>query len=144
MPALRFGTGVLLAGLVVLVGCSRGPQLAEVEGTVKVKGRPVDGIMVEFWPEGSGPRSRGETDKEGRYKLMADDGKRAGAVIGSHKVVLRDVGILGDKFLGRAGETVDMAKGKKPRIGEQYGDPHKTPVTKSVSSGKNVIDVEIP
>jgi hypothetical protein len=139
----RFAPLAFLVGLVTLAGCGGGPNLAEVEGTVTVGGKPVSGIRVEFWPEGSGPRSLGTTDGQGKYTLTSDDGKRKGASVGSHKVVLRDVGILGDKFLGRAGEDVDMTKGKKPRISNQYGEATKTTLTKEVTAGKkNVIDIE--
>lgn len=123
-------------------GCSGGPAIAEVEGTVKLAGKGLDKIQVEFWPEREGPRSMGTTDAQGRYVLTVD-GTRKGAVVGSHKVVLKDVGVLGDKFLGRAGEDVDMAKGKKARVGGDYEDPAKTKVTKTVSAGKNTIDIDI-
>ncbi|MCI0457859.1 MAG: hypothetical protein L0Z62_12905, partial [Gemmataceae bacterium] len=94
LPCRRCAPVVLLVGLLALVGCTKGPQLAPVEGTVKLKGKALDRIQVEFWPEGNGPRSIGETDSQGRYTLMTDDGKRQGAVVGPHKVVLRDAGVL--------------------------------------------------
>lgn len=139
----RFVPFILLAGLIVASGCSGKPKLVEVEGTVKVNGQPVEGIQVEFWPTASGPRSFGVTDAQGRFTLTTDDGKEKGASVGMHKVVLRDVGIMGDKFLGRAGEDVDMTKGKKPRIANVYSDPHTTTVEKEVKSGKNQIDIEL-
>lgn len=131
------------AGLLTLAGCSGGPEMVEVEGTVKKDGQPLDKIQVEFWPEGDGPRSIAVTDAAGKFVLKSDDGRRDGAVVGSHRVVLRDVGIWGGK-VGRETEGVDLSKGKKPRVGPQYGDAAKTPVKKTVSSGeKNVIDIEV-
>jgi len=144
MPSFcRIASVVLTAGLLMLVGCSRGPQLAEVAGTVKLKGKPLDKIHVEFWPEGDGPRSIGETDAQGRFTLTTDNGKKKGAVVGSHKIVLRDVGVLGEKFLGRAAEGVDMSKGRKPRITDRYSDPHKTPLKKEVTAENNVIELDL-
>jgi hypothetical protein len=122
-------------------GCG-GPNLAEVEGTVKLNGKPLEKIQVEFWPEASGPRSMGTTDAQGKFVLMTDDGKRTGAVVGWHKVVLKDVGVLGDQFLGRKGEAVDMTKGKKAAV-TSYGDPQKTTVRKEVTAGKSVIDIDL-
>jgi len=142
MMIRRMVNCAFVAGLITLIGCEGGPKLAEVEGTVKLKGNTLDKIQVEFWPIGSGPRSFGVTDAKGRFTLTSD-GKRNGAVVGAHKVVLRDVGILGDKFLGRAGETVDMAKGKKSRISEDLSDPQKTPFTREVATGKNTIELEL-
>ena len=143
MSKRRFPLVAFTVGLCFLIGCGGGPNLAEVEGTLKRNGKPLDKIQVEFWPVKSGPRSMGTTDAQGRFTLMTDDGKRKGAVVGSHKIVLKDVGVLGDKFLGRAGEDVDMTKGKKPQVSDAYGDPQKTPVTKEVTSPKCVIDIEL-
>ena len=143
MLRLRIATAAPLVALLALAGCGGSRKLAEVQGTVKdKKGMPLDKIMVEFWPEGQGQRSSAVTDKDGKYTLMTDDGKHKGAVVGRHRVVLRDSGILGDKFLGRGGEDVDMAKGKKPRIAAKFGDSKSTTIIKDVASGSNTIDLE--
>ena len=140
----RIAPCALAAGLLALAGCGEGgPEMSAVEGTLKVKGKPLERIQVEFWPEVDGPRSIGVTDAQGHFTLATDDGKRQGAVVGPHKVVLRDVGILGDKFLGRAGENVDMSKGKKPRVPAAYRDPHRTPLKKEVTPGNCVIELEL-
>jgi hypothetical protein len=143
MTDYRGGLAVLFVGIVTLTGCSDGPKMVEVEGTVTVKGKPVDKIQVEFWPEGNGPRSIGVTDEQGRFSLSSDDGKRKGAAVGSHRIVLRDIGILGDEFLGRAAEDIDLTKGKKPRISTEYDEPQKTPLKKEVSGEKTTIDLEV-
>ena len=141
MSSFRFFA--LAAGVLALMGCSRGPNLAEVEGTIKLKGKPIDKIHVEFWPEGNGPRSIGLTDAEGKYSLTTDDGKRKGALVGHHKIVLRDTSVLGEKFLGRKGEGVDMSQGRKARISAQYNDALKTPLKKEVTAGKTQIDLDV-
>src|SRR5262249_19197121 len=97
----------------------------------------------EFWPEGNGPRSIGMTDGQGRYTLTTDDGKRKGALVGPHKVVLRDTSLMGEKFLGRAGDGAEMPKGKRPGNANHCADPHKTPLKKEVPAGKSVIDREV-
>jgi len=135
----------LFIGLTALAGCGGDKiKMAAVEGTVKLDGKPLDKIMVEFWPQSDGPRSFAETDSSGHFKLMTDDGKREGASVGSHKVILKDAGVLGDKFMGRAGENVDMSNGKKPRISGTYASPETTSITKSVEAGKkNEFDIEV-
>ena len=135
----------LFIRLVALAGCGGDKHsMAAVEGTVKLDGKPLDKIMVEFWPQSDGPRSFAETDSAGHFKLMTDDGKREGASVGSHKVILKDAGALGDKFLGRAGEDVDMSKGQKVRISGKYSSPETTSITKSVEAGKkNQFDLEV-
>lgn len=139
-----FTWAVLAACLLALSGCSRGPRMAYVEGTVTKDGQPLDQIQIEFWPENDGPRSVAVTDAAGKYVLKSDDGKRDGAVVGTHRVVLRDAGIWGG-VIGREAEGVDLSKGKKPRVGPQYADAAKTPLKKDVVAGdKNVINIELP
>ncbi len=144
MPMFRFAPFLVAAGLLVLAGCGGGPKLAEVEGTIKLKGKALDRIQVEFWPVGNGPKSFGETDAQGRFTLTTIDGKRKGAVVGPHRVVLRDSAMYGDQFLGRKGEDLDLSKGKKPRLGNVYGDPQQSPLkTVEVKEGKNDIELEV-
>src|SRR5690348_11061114 len=79
------------------VGCSSGPKLAEVNGTVRLNGKPLADIMVEFNPDAAtGARSTGATDENGRYTLICDD-QRPGAIVGPHRVVLHDLAVYGGK-----------------------------------------------
>jgi hypothetical protein len=138
---------VLAAALAGLAGCGGGPQFAEVEGKVTPNGKPLDKIRVEFNPTGSGPRSVALTDAAGKFVLKADDGSRDGAVVGSHKVVLRDMGAFPDQLPKRAELEQDFAKGKKLqiRIKKEYADAATTPLTKSVAAGqKNTVDIDLP
>jgi hypothetical protein len=131
-------------GLAAIAGCGRGISMAEVEGVVTLNGKPVEKIQVEFWPSKEGPRSIGVTDSEGRYKLKTDDGTQPGAAVGKHSVVLHDVGIFGDKFLGRGAEDVDISNGQKPRISSEYCDAARTTLQKEVVAGqKNQIDLQV-
>ena len=126
-------------------GCGGGGvKIVPVEGTVKLDGKPLDRIMVEFWPESEGPRSFGETDSEGHFVLTTDDGKREGAAVGSHKGLVKDVSVLGDKFLGRAGENVNITEGRKPRISNKFATIETTTVTMKVEpSGENKFDIQV-
>jgi hypothetical protein len=128
--------GILAAGL---AGCTRGPEFAEVEGTVTQGGKPLEKVQVEFYPDGIGPRSMAITDAAGKFVLKSD-----GAVVGGHKVVLRDVSIYPDRPLTREELNQDFGKGKKIRIPATYGDTARTPLTKTVTGGqKNTIDIEV-
>ena len=130
--------------VVGLLGCGGGTPMSEVEGVVRLNGKPLDKIQVEFWPTSSGPRSFGTSDQDGKFKLTTDDGKHDGASIGNHKVVLHDIGIMGDKFLGREGETVDMTQGRKSRVAAKYATPETTPISQEVVSGKkNEVKIEV-
>jgi hypothetical protein len=133
-------------GLLILVsGCGGGPPFAEVEGTVTKGGTPLGNVRVEFWPEGDGPKSTGVTDAQGRYALKSEDGRRTGASVGSHRIVLRDLNLYTDKFLGRKAENMPPQNpGAKERFSKLYADASRTTLKKDVASGqKNVIDLEV-
>lgn len=138
----RIDRGVLLIATLLFTGCGDGQQFGDVEGQLLVDGKPVDKIHVQFVPKGNGPQSIGITDSAGKFTLTTIDGKRKGAIVGTSKVVLRDVGIMGDKFLGREAENMDMTEGRKPRVSEEYADAIKTPLEKQVTAGKCVIELE--
>jgi len=144
MSCLRSALVALVTSTVVVLGCGpSGPNLVEVEGTIKLAGKTIDNISVEFWPESNGPRSIGVTDAQGKFTLTTDDGTKKGAVVGMHKIVLRDASVLGNKFLGRAGENVDMTEGRKSRISEVYLDPHKSPLKAEVTADKKPIELDV-
>ncbi len=126
-----------------LLGCGGDKfQMAPVTGTVMLAGKPLEKVMVEFWPESEGPRSIAVTDEAGHFELMTDDGKRTGAVVGTHKVILKDVSILNDQIRGRAAADVDLAEGRKPRISTKYATVQSTMLTQAIVAGENVIKLE--
>ncbi len=129
-----------------MLGCGGGGvTIVPTEGTVTLDGKPLERIMVEFWPEAEGPRSFATTDDQGHFVLTTDDGKRNGAALGPHKVVLKDLSTMNDKFLGRAAENeTSSSNGKKPRISGKYSLPSTTTMTKVVEKGKdNVFAIEV-
>jgi hypothetical protein len=135
-----------LGAAFAIAGCSGGPKFEEVTGTVKAGNKPLDNVQVEFWPEVSGPRSIGVTDKQGHFTLHSDDGKHPGAVVGSHKVVLVDLAIYEGVPLNmsRQVEKMDM---KSTRIREQYATPAGTQLKREVVGNRTndiVLDVNAP
>src|SRR5262249_47532182 len=134
---------VLCVLMLATVGCSRGPRLAEVEDIVKQNGKPLADVQVEFWPEGSGPRSLGVTGTDGRYVLTTDDGKQAGAVVGTHRVVLYDLSVYANLPINNA-RAMENVRLKPVRFAVRYTNPQQTPLKKSVEAGsKNDIELEV-
>jgi hypothetical protein len=140
----------LLLAFLVIAGCSRGPkyELAEVKGVVKYHGRPVPNVQVEFLPEPKdqkvaalGPRSSGVTDKDGRYTLATDD-QRPGAVVGAHRVLVRDLQMTGNKFVGRKADS-DNFKFVPSRVPTVYGDPANSPLKRQVKAEPQTIDLDL-
>lgn len=128
---------LMLIACVALVACGGGSKLAEVEGVVKIDGKPAEKIRVEFTPEGEGPRSNGLTNAEGKFTLATENDSGPGAAVGSHKVTLLDLEVVGGgKIVGRAAEDTDISQGKKSRIDKKYNAMHTSGLSKQVEAGK--------
>lgn len=117
-----------------MLGCgSSGPELAPVTGVVTSEGKPLAGVMVEFFPE-EGVTSTGLTDSEGRYSLKYND--EEGAVVGNHKVQLTP-GMGGVAIMDPNSEEMAPPMQEAPKTVSL-----KDKVT--VITGKNTIDLKIP
>jgi len=132
----------LSVSLPFLTGCKEKIDVVEVSGVVKVNGKPLDMIHVEFWPM-NGPRSWGVTDAEGKFTLTLDtEDPQPGAVPGSHKVMLKDKWPSKDDVQTETGEWIDNSKGKLPRIHSKYYDAVGSDMTVTVKSGEpNVLEI---
>lgn len=129
--------------VVTTAGCgSKGPETAQVTGTITLDGKPLELIQVEFWPE-VGARAIGKTDDTGKYSMTLDGGK-PGASVGLTRVLLKDTWPMKDNVLSESGEWIDKSDGKRSRISSKYYDAEKTPLTFTVKRGEaNVFDVEV-
>jgi hypothetical protein len=132
-----------LLGLFALAGagCSRNPQFAEVEGTVRVNGKPLDKLMVVFVPDAeqgtTGPDSFGFTDESGHYVLTSHT-NIPGAVIGKHRVLVRDTILLDEKLMDK------LKIPPKSRISLRYDSVGQTPLHAEVKSGsRQTINLEV-
>jgi len=136
--------GLLFAlGLLGVTGCGSGEKAAEVSGLVTMKGQPMDLIHVEFWSS-EGQRSYGKTDESGKFTLKLDDGSMNGAIVGSHKVSMKDTWPTKDNVMSESGEWVDKSNGKRSRIDTKYYDAIKSPLTAEVKSGeKNNFEFDV-
>lgn len=75
---------VAAAAFAMCTGCGRSdlPELADVEGTVKLDGQPVSNVLVSFYPQGGGRPGTGVTDEQGHYELTyvgGESGTKPGA-----------------------------------------------------------------
>jgi hypothetical protein len=131
---------LILAAAAAAAGCGSQAPVVPVEGTLKMNGKALANVQVDFLPEAAGPRSSGVTDSKGHYSLTCADG-RPGAVVGAHRVVAVDLAVYGDKPIPRGRE--DEVLQKPSRLPAGYGEVSKTPWKKEVTNGSNVIDLEI-
>ena len=135
----------VVAALLLLVasGCGGSSyDVAEVDGVVLIKGKPGHKLFVQFIPDvigkGSPPTSTAETDAQGRFTLMLMEGNgespRAGAVVGTHRVVLRDLQLAASP----------TGRGVPIRLPANYTLPGSTPLTQEVNEGAQTIEIKVP
>jgi hypothetical protein len=128
--------------LVVLTGCSGGPRIVRISGTVTRAGKPVPNIVVNFMPEEGRP-SWGSTDEQGHYTLHYDR-DQDGAVTGRHQVSV--------EYSPRnpGAEDIEARGGGKPTVPQElqailqkYGNPETTPLKVEVNKNNQVIDIQL-
>jgi hypothetical protein len=126
--------------------CNSGRPFAEVTGALKVDGQPAPDCIVQFVPEGDNNKnafpSSGQTDEDGRFRLMTNDEyPKDGAVIGWHRVVVLDA-----RSVIAAEDRFDMAKRKlvpRSRIPDRYTTALSTPLRQEVNPGPQDVTIEV-
>jgi len=148
-------TGRILFALVALgtaAGCTSRPPVAEVEGVVKLAGKPLPHVRVQFMPDPEkgalGPTSSGTTDEQGRFKLVCAD-QRPGAVVGWHRVVITDMRVRLPRTTrhGRRDDEERPPNPKQPilpsRVPDQYTTSGHTPLTVEIKPPKQEVTFDL-
>jgi hypothetical protein len=137
---------LILNGLCIaigLAGCHSGPKVefANVQGVVRVNGRPQRGAAVQFSPDrekGNGLPilANGTSDDQGKYTLKYGyQGKIGdGAPVGWQRVTVTDTTV---------GVTPQGQDPKPSAIPMAYGAPATTPLLVEVKAGDNTIDLDV-
>jgi len=136
-------TAIVLLLTLAPAGCRHRAAVAEVEGTVRIEGRPLENVLVVFFPDPSkgtdGPASKGVTDAAGHYRLRCED-QRDGAVIGWHRVVLEDLAVYtAPRDEGAATTSADGVS----RIPRTYRSASGTPLRIEISPSGGTHDIHI-
>jgi hypothetical protein len=124
---------VLLAGASVATGCGGESDLIHVTGTVKIDGRPAEGVQVSFWPaEAAGQNSRnrfalGMTGRDGRFEVKSLSEK--GIEPGDYKVTFTR-SVAGGKVLTDLKKKKDHSRQVLP---DRYTDQKTTDQTAKVA-----------
>jgi hypothetical protein len=154
--------GLLLGFLATIsAGCqSKSPQFAPVEGNVTKGGKPLAGVIVDFYPDpGSlGPRSTSEpTDEAGHYRLRSSWGDDDGAVVGPHRVCILDTRAdeepnslrrrpnksTNTKEIQEKVKQFKKSASSRPRLPPLYSQLNQTPLRVEVQPGAQVIDLDV-
>lgn len=127
----------------LLTGCGEKlPEFGPVEGIVRIKGKPKQGILVRFLPDPAkgnelAVNASGLTDASGKYQLRYafKDIDGMGAPVGWHRVVLEDSSL----------SSIPQGAPIPPRIiPVAYNSPASTPLAFEVKAEPQTIDLEIP
>jgi hypothetical protein len=139
--ANHFGLFGVLLSLVLVGGCSDGPDLAPVTGKVTLDGKPIPFGYVIFQPE-KGQLSQGEI-KDGQF-TMSTRAPDDGATIGSHVVSVlcfeghspqaRAAHPAGQMSLGRCLVPLDYTRSGSSGLTVEVPPEGKTDVTFELSS----------
>jgi hypothetical protein len=133
----------VLALTLMLVGaCRSGPNWKynnQVEGTVKLDGVAVPNVLVRFVPDDpkvQGPASGGYTDEQGHFTLTCEN-KKAGAIIGKHKVLIMSGRGDPDSKPGKTSGTKTLI------IPTVYSNPINTPLEMEVTADRHTYDLNL-
>jgi hypothetical protein len=148
----RHWSWLALGLLLALVGCSDRPTLVDVKGKVMLNGKPLKNVRVAFHPDPDkgtrGIGSTGTTDADGAFTLTYDGGE-PGAIAGHHRVILDDLDVYGNVFVGRGNYRNEDGKGtkaevpKKPRFDTQFTGLTTSPIRQEVKVGMPPITIEV-
>lgn len=122
--------GLSLSALALMVGCSKNTR---VEGTVKYKGTPVEGALVEFIGSDGMVAGSGQTDSSGKFKLFTSYGKDQ-IPSGSYKVIVKKA---------TTGPIVNMDMNAKQAAGKDAG-VDKDYVKQMTGAGKAAAKSQLP
>lgn len=131
-----------LLGLTFLTGCGPdGPEIARVEGTVTMDGKPLPAAVIMFVPIGGRP-SACETDANGKYVLEFSAGRK-GAIPGMNRVEINTARLAYErdgKMIPAVRESVPAVYNRLTTL-EFNVEPGKTNVANfDLKSGGKIIE----
>ena len=143
----------LLVGLLLCVGCGpkgRSLQVEYVEGVITLDGQPIGEASVTFIPVNGGDGTEtagGYSDAQGAYKLTSMNGDpEKGAIAGEYRTIVSKI-VVNDPTAGLSDEEAakfsGVASTQTQLLHKIYQDRKNTPLSFTVTKGKNKIDIEL-
>jgi hypothetical protein len=125
---------VLAMALILALGCGERRQIGTVSGRITLDGEPLADARVNFQPTGNernpGIGSFGRTNGNGEYFLTLIDEKGKGAIVGTHRVMIKAVAE------GKADD--DKTPAGKDRVPPEFNI--NSTLTFEVKAGHNTAD----
>lgn len=133
-----------MIGIILSNGCSRGPALAPVKGTVTIDGSPLAKGTIIF--EANGLRPATARIENGQIVEVTTYKTGDGAPVGSHKVAISANEDGASAVVENPGEAkvpdVNYMSGKS-LIPAHYNDPNTSGLTAEIKRGDNVLDFKL-
>jgi hypothetical protein len=144
MRGLIASTGVLFV-FVLLTGCSNGPILGTVKGTVFLDDKPLPKGTITF--ETPGQRPATAEIENGQIVNVTTYKPGDGVPVGTHKVAIAATTEPASAVVpnpGQAGKapSADYMSGKS-LIPNRYNDPTTSTLTAEIKAGENVLEFKL-
>jgi hypothetical protein len=135
----------LVPALVLLAGCSGGPKLAQVAGTVTLDGKPLPRGTLTF--ETPGQRPATATVVDGRITEATTFAPGDGVPVGRHKVAVSATVDPGPAISANPGDASRPSGGNymggKSLIPTRYNNPETSGLTAEVGPGDASLKFEL-
>ena len=118
--------------LIAAVGCSKGPPLGQVSGTIRYEGEPIEQATITFTHVDEERTAFARTDANGYYELKFTDG-RGGALLGENAVSI-ETARFGTDTEGNIVEHPETLPAKYHVDSE---------ITRHIESGKQILDFDL-
>lgn len=143
MKTIAFVSGAMIV-IILSNGCSRGPALAPVKGTVTIDGSPLAKGTIIF--EASGQRPATARVENGQIVEVTTYKTGDGAPVGSHKVAISANEDGASAVVENPGEAkvpdANYMSGKS-LIPARYNDPNTSGLTAEIKRGDNVLEFKL-
>jgi len=118
-------------------GCSDGPEMHPVTGTVTLDGKPLEGASVVFHPiEKEGALAAGKTDAQGKYELRIRE--QPGALAGKYQVTVLLTKTVGQRKNPDSDDDLKMTY----IVPKKFNDPGTSGLEEEVP-GKEAYDLKL-
>ncbi|WP_417381641.1 hypothetical protein [Gimesia sp.] len=139
MPELKMGLCILIS--LLLAGCGGvgdAPDRRIVRGTVTLNGTPLEGGVIRFLPQPTGPIAAGKI-RDGKYEVI----NKGGVPLGKHKVEIKGTPILPDDTTGMSLGEIDAATKPAIKVPEKYYKDSQLEATVEAGNAPYSVDFEL-
>ena len=139
MPALKiklcFLTSLLLLGC---GGVGDAPDRRIVSGKVNLNGTPLEGGVIRFLPQPTGPIAAGKI-RDGKYEVT----NKGGVPLGKHKVEIKGTPILPENTTGMSLGEIDAATRPAIKVPEKYYKDSQLEATIEAGNEPYTVDFDL-